>query len=434
VAHKPTKPADIMPVLPTWQRETIITRRFLLLFLVSVCVFICVQNLSWATKTQQITYLPQQQQQQKDMPRTRTGTTNHTVANALEGGNGRDFSLAMFSQCSADYIVKESYSNVYRDFVERCSPEKFYKKECFRPMTSTTRNNRNHDNNNETSSPPPPPWWFESLRRGATTSLFIDAYHQVWFDSPPLRVCRIEKVASDSWREIHKKVKRDNNSSPLRIGAGTAGLGWTGPTTRNFPRVVFFRDPLERFLSGYINKCIRPDRRKEGHCEPDGIYDLRGGLSHPQGLQSFLSTFPLAWNVHFVPQALYCDGLFRTWREYEFVGSMDDLRFKNDMQRLIRRYPGPLVKYIQDEFPFLKDDNSTSFRAALPSGKNGQGGHATHASKQVLDYYNPDSVRMALQYYSIDYVTLNLTIPEWVQEILDKDCLERYGYTAAAVV
>jgi hypothetical protein len=181
------------------------------------------------------------------------------------------------------------------------------------------------------------------------------------------------------------------------------------------------------------------EKVREGHCEPVSAFkaihgdgDGGGFSSKRRALHSFLSTFPLSWNVHFVPQALYCDGLFRRAKDYEFVGSMEDYRFKPDMQRLMRSIPingSPLEKCVKKAYPFLNDEDdgnsTTSFRVSLL--QNGVG-HATHTPGRVLEFYNADSVRMALQYYSIDYVTLNLTIPKWVQDILDQDCQQRYHY------
>eukprot|EP00978_Attheya_sp_CCMP212_P045478 scaffold348347_cov71-Attheya_sp.AAC.2 len=48
--------------------------------------------------------------------------------------------------------------------------------------------------------------------------------------------------------------------------------------------------------------------------------------------------------------------------------------------------------------------------------------HASHAPKYVRQYYTADTVRAVLRYLAIDYVTLRLRIPTWVQDILDEDC------------
>jgi hypothetical protein len=407
MAFQPDEP------LRTSQRQQgkALTRRLLLF--ASAVAFLCFLNFSSLRQFQNLL-----QQQQQDVPLAPPVASIATRNNhsSISGATTR---AAMLSQCSAEFIVNETYSNVYQSFVDQC-PTDDYKKKCDFNHTAAT-------NNVST------PWWLQSLIDKPASHLLSEgsSYHHIWFDDPPIRYYRIEKVASDSWREIRKLVDRDfRNISSLGGGerrrASNAGTSWPQKTDQ-FPRVVFFRDPLERLLSGYIDKCIIPYKRIEGHCQPDSVYDLRGGFSKRQGLQSYLLTMPLSWNVHFVPQAMFCGGLFRTWQDYEFVGSMNDGQFEHDMRSLTERFPGPLMEYVRDQFPFLKD-NSTNFRATLAD----QGIlHATGASKRVQEYYNPESVRIALQYFSIDYVTLNLTIPEWIQDILDEDCRKRFGYTAS---
>ena len=48
-------------------------------------------------------------------------------------------------------------------------------------------------------------------------------------------------------------------------------------------------------------------------------------------------------------------------------------------------------------------------------------GKETQASNHVKEYYTATSVRRALEYFAIDYVRLNLNVPQWVHEILDEE-------------
>ena len=94
-----------------------------------------------------------------------------------------------------------------------------------------------------------------------------------------------------------------------------------------FARSVFLRDPLERFLSGFIDKCIRSIVR-EPSCEPMFVYRSNKTFietlpDNPKRLfEAYVDTFPLKWNVHFYPQGMYCDGVFRHHKDYDFVGHM----------------------------------------------------------------------------------------------------------------
>ena len=138
---------------------------------------------------------------------------------------------------------------------------------------------------------------------------------------------------------------------------------------KRIQRAVFLRDPLERFLSGFLDKCVR--KVDEMHCEPNQLfsvsdatirqaehaasgrqsiarrYDIthenrtlttdlippvdkgrrdRGQSSNASHihflLDAYVEIFPLSWNVHFYPQSLYCNGLFLDQlKDYDFVGT-----------------------------------------------------------------------------------------------------------------
>ena len=159
-------------------------------------------------------------------------------------------------------------------------------------------------------------------------------------------------------------------------------------------KAVFLRDPLERFLSAFVDKCIRYPYQK--HCQPNLLFSssedsirqsehLASGRNTSQRQQrhsrtykdrtlttdlipspaqrqqrrrqelnpvnnnnnnnvsvvtktattttttaadyqymfdAYIDIFPLSWNVHFYPQALYCNGLFLDLLdEYDFIGT-----------------------------------------------------------------------------------------------------------------
>lgn len=83
------------------------------------------------------------------------------------------------------------------------------------------------------------------------------------------------------------------------------------------------RDPLERFASWWIDKCQR--RGNGQHCQPREIFwknvTVSGNLDYYNKTQyhpletmtrrelfaTYVGTFPLTWNVHFIPQIHFCD-------------------------------------------------------------------------------------------------------------------------------
>jgi hypothetical protein len=136
---------------------------------------------------------------------------------------------------------------------------------------------------------------------------------------------------------------------------------------------------------------------------------------------AYVDLLPLRWNVHFVPQAFTCD-LYRTIRAYDFVGIMGR-DFAHELDRMARRYGGTrLPDALDGAFGYRskigRDDNGTTTTADVFGSDKA---HGTKASAKVRRYYSPRSVRRALEYLSIDYVTLGLEVPDWAREILRGD-------------
>ena len=151
---------------------------------------------------------------------------------------------------------------------------------------------------------------------------------------------------------------------------------------------------------------------------------LRDTLSDKELFAAYVDLLPLKWNVHFVPQALFCD-LYRNIGDYDFVGVMGK-SFMSELDRMARRYGGPLPNALDDAFGYksklspIDDDDGTS------PGKDNLGaenGHGTRAPAKVAMYYSARTVRRALEYLSIDYVTLGLEVPVWAVDMLREDAV-----------
>jgi hypothetical protein len=160
--------------------------------------------------------------------------------------------------------------------------------------------------------------------------------------------------------------------------------------------------------SAFINKCI--ERGNEDHCEPM--------LEHVQGLdkqtlfEAYVNSFPVKWNLHFFPQSVYCNGLYRHLDSYDFVGRMGPT-FYHDLERLGRQFRGTLPDALEKVFHISDRLNNTNQ------------GIETSASSHVLDYYTPKTLRQVLEYFAIDYVLLDIPIPDWAKQILEQEGDER---------
>eukprot|EP00536_Pseudo-nitzschia_multiseries_P002998 jgi/Psemu1/284117/fgenesh1_pg.43_\ len=131
--------------------------------------------------------------------------------------------------------------------------------------------------------------------------------------------------------------------------------------------------------------------------------------------EAYVDTFPLTWNMHFLPQSFYCGGLYRTIGDYDFVGSMGETLYE-DLSELESRYPG-LAQGLESVFGLEKRKRKSASNKKVPART---GGIETGASEKVLEYYSPHTVRRVLEYYAVDYVALGLPIPGWAEELLQQ--------------
>ena len=215
---------------------------------------------------------------------------------------------------------------------------------------------------------------------------------------------------------------------------------------------MFIRDPLERLLSGYLDKCVKPNVRvSQGHCEPNEIFGIdflqrkrqreqnRQQLNGEEKLKkkeqdekypldlttvlqgrdkemfaAYVDLLPLKWNVHFVPQAIFCD-LYRNINNYDVYMMGKD--FMWELNRMANQYGGLLPKVLNDTFQYQSKLKNESMSSNLGADTK----HGTKAPTKVAKYYTARAVRRALEYLSIDYITLGLEVPMWAREMLLND-------------
>ena len=108
-----------------------------------------------------------------------------------------------------------------------------------------------------------------------------------------------------------------------------------------------------------------------------------------------------------MPLALQCGGLYQHLPNYDFVGRMDET-FYQELGRFTERYP-PLEAGVRKIFKLDGKENATNM------------GTERQAAMHTASFYTPNTIRKVLQYTSIDYMMLNLSIPQWAEDILLQD-------------
>ena len=90
--------------------------------------------------------------------------------------------------------------------------------------------------------------------------------------------------------------------------------------------------------------------------------------------------------------------------------------FMNDLNRMATRFGGQLPDVLNQTFKYQLFVNDTDHVNEVSGG-----GHATQAPAKFAKFYTASTIRRALEYLSIDYVTLGLKVPEWAMTILQED-------------
>ena len=149
------------------------------------------------------------------------------------------------------------------------------------------------------------PWWFQTMLRDAPLEVSLP-HHYLSATTPNhkgLHFCTIGKIGTKHWRKLFCHLQN------LPSNGGRIVCAPETPVDESFPHVVFLRDPLERFLSAFIDKCINKRGTRERHCEPAVVFlDVENGLlerldaSKKLLFAAYVETMPLKWNMHFFPQ------------------------------------------------------------------------------------------------------------------------------------
>ena len=176
-------------------------------------------------------------------------------------------------------------------------------------------------------------------------------------------------------------------------------------------------EPAELWAPHFITHPNQAQKRQYIPKEDDARL-LREFLAMKQHFfQAYIDTYPMRWNIHFMPAALFCDGLYRHMPHYDFVGYMsgDKAKSQEYLRNFGRRYNiTPAVSKI------FHLNNSTKQHVVMSNSGEVMKNRTGTASKKIKEYFTPYAAEKLLEFLSIDYSQkgLNLPIPDWVDELL----------------
>lgn len=156
-------------------------------------------------------------------------------------------------------------------------------------------------------------------------------------------------------------------------------------------KLMIVRDPMERLLSGYVNKCINDVNSKA--CRADSAVGRLLPQNHTyrdfvHALESFTKIHQ--FDGHWKPQSYAC------------------MKSPNDDFRVFQMSYSGWQSSLHD---LLQRQGVTDTQATILLGKKKSEGYHTNAQAHVAEHYDADLVLRVLRLYSADYITYGLRVP-----------------------
>ena len=176
-------------------------------------------------------------------------------------------------------------------------------------------------------------------------------------------------------------------------------------------KAVFYRDPIDRFVSAFQSKC--------GGFDPDGEEHCTDSFGHPNSTFSdalhHIKTANTIQNPHFAPMSEFCGGLSNSLQYYDMVQELKRDTVGDHVRQLLQKVgvPADTIELLIENvvktggarrMPAI--DEKTQQLWSLPAKGGAPPGHNTHdnqnLTKQHLNQAHMDSSFLE-RFYSSDY-------------------------------
>lgn len=219
-----------------------------------------------------------------------------------------------------------------------------------------------------------------------------------------LLFCYIEKNACTGFNELFMRVRHQAihgadiwfKNTPAAHSLDKSDLEGL-VVNESWHKAVFYREPLQRFVSAYVSKCVPGHDRERGHCE-EAFGEAGASFARA------VSRLRKDTNVHFLHQYRFCGGLMDTLRYYQTIEEIDD-KINDKVQRLLDTVG-------VDDTTF---DSSYAQRSK----------HITNASFYTRQYLSdPRHTALLLSHYAPDNFLFGIPAPLWAIRAYDATCLK----------
>ena len=230
--------------------------------------------------------------------------------------------------------------------------------------------------------------------------------------------CRIHKVGTTGLNHLLEALDTPVNPqkpSWRHFEASDYGLNSSDVSNLikdpSWYKVVFYREPLERFLSAYRSKCEEFDR--DGVCArvfhnkvPSFAGAIRRIIHHEE----------FSFDSHFAPQVNVCN-LKETLPYFTGKFLLETSTSGDNMRRVLHDAHIEMTDKINEILNIYY----------APIGSHSDGNHNTHSSNTsaLLQYYHHDCfIRLVIHHYQSDYILFKIPLPEWAEGALKSVTVE----------
>lgn len=164
-------------------------------------------------------------------------------------------------------------------------------------------------------------------------------------------------------------------------------------------KAVFYRDPLERFLSGYLDKCGKG--RVKVYCRT--VFGSEE-TTFEEAVRVLRTLDPVGLDGHFHRQSDFCGGLKRYLPHFQYVAQLHPSTSRERVGRMLE----------------VTNLTSRQFDALFPPNDGTRDdGHATDADAKLVEYYSkPEYVGAVVDYFFDDYVLFQIPLQPFAYEAL----------------
>eukprot|EP00438_Fugacium_kawagutii_P002828 Skav214114 [mRNA] locus=scaffold1185:373580:374659:- [translate_table: standard] len=248
-------------------------------------------------------------------------------------------------------------------------------------------------------------------------------------------LCSIPKVGLTQFFMLMQRVGQNNvsyghfNKAESRWETRLSGwfasnIFWGDP---RWKYAVFVRDPLERFVSAFVSKCMKPS----ASCGDD-MKMFWGNVSSVSPLVDQVRAFRLFVALpvptpkmleddHWIPQSVYLlHGCGFPWQRLDFVGLMtaDKIQMNIQVRAMFHQFGFSLeraAKLADEHFPRKGFANERHERHSNIHGKIG------HVHSRFRAFYSrKETLQQVMRYVRQDYFAFGLKLPEWTRGLTNR--------------